>query len=222
MTDPPTPARGRGRPRDLAKREALLDAGTALFLRDGAGTVTMDQIVAAAGVSRATLYGNFADKGALLAAVIARQSRRIATDAWARDNRSADLETALIVFGTGLLRFLAEDETFAFERLIGQAARAEPRYGAEFFAAGPGRARAVLTDLITAGQERGVLRAADPRQAANDLMGLWQGFWRIEVMYGDRAAPGEDEVRELARHGVNQFLRLYRPKGGDLLPDDSV
>ena len=209
MSKSSIPVRARGRPRDPAKREALLDAASTLFMRHGAEAVTMDQVVAAAGVSRATLYGNFQEKGALLAAVIARQSQRIASDDWAQGN-FADLETALNAFGASLLRFLADDEAFAFERLVGEAARAEPRYGAQFFAAGPGRARAILIGVIKAGQERGTLRAADARQAANDLMGLWQGFWRIEVMYGDRAPPGEDEIRELARHGVDQFLRLYR------------
>lgn len=201
--------RKRGRPRDPGKRVALIAAARDLFLRHGADAVTMDQIVTRAGVSRATLYGNFPDKGALLAAMIAAESERIVTDTWAQDHLSADLADALIGFGERLVRFTARADTMAYERLIAQVAQAEPRYGARFFAAGPGRARSLLISLIRGGQSRGELRPADPEQAANDLMGLWQGFWRIELTYGDRAAPDADELDRIARHGVNQFLRLY-------------
>lgn len=59
MTNEPTKRR-RGRPRDPAKREALLEAARKLFLELGADAVTVDQVIAGAKVSRATYYNNFA------------------------------------------------------------------------------------------------------------------------------------------------------------------
>ena len=169
----------------------------------------MDQVVARAGVSRATLYSNFSDKGELLAAVIAQESERVVTERWAHDNRDQPLERTLIQFGEGLLRFIAEADTMAFERLIAQAALAEPEYGPRFFAAGPGRTRGILTAIILAGQERGDLDVCDVEQAANDLLGLWQGLWRLEIQYGYRLAVDPAELDRLVDHGVRQFLRLY-------------
>lgn len=208
MTDQPA-KRARGRPRDPAKRAALLAAARGLFLEHGTDAVTMDQVIARARVSRATLYSNFADKGALLAAVIAAESERIVTDAWAQDHLDRPMQQTLVAFGQNLLRFIAEPDTMAFERLIAQAAQAEPAYGEQFFAAGPGRARSILMALVHAGQARGELGPADPEQAANDLLGLWQGFWRLEIQYGHWRPPKDDELDRLARHAVRQFMRVY-------------
>ena len=166
-------------------------------------------MVAAAGVSRATLYGNFSDKAALLAAVIADQSQRIATDDWATASRCADVETALTELGDNLLRFVALPSTFAFERLIGQAALENPEHGRLYFEAGPARVRRILATIVRRGQQAGTLRPADAEQAADDLIGLWQGTWRLEVAYGGRPPPDDSERTVLSQHGVQQFLALY-------------
>ena len=209
MADDVAPRARPGRPRDPAKRRALLEAAQTLFLRHGADAVTLDQVIAAAHVSRATFYSNFADKTALLAAVIDAQSQRIATDAWAEEVLSTDIATALIASGERLMTFLAEPDTFAYERLVAQAALAEPHHGIRFFAAGPGRARGIVMRLIEAAQRHGEIVPADPRAAADDLIGLWRGCWRLEVNFGGRPVPKPEELRGLARHGVEQFVRLY-------------
>ena len=169
----------------------------------------MDQVLARAGVSRATLYSNFSDKGDLLAAVIAAEAGRFLTGEWARQPFHEPIEPTLVRFGDGLLAFLAEADTMAFERLIAQAALADREHGTRFFAAGPGRARSILVAIIRAAQDRRELEPADAGQAANDLLGLWQGMWRLEIQYGQRAGAERAELHRLVRHGVRQFLRLY-------------
>src|ERR1700719_3234233 len=61
--------RGPGRPRDLAKREAIMDAAYALFLERGITATTMDAVGERASVSKITVYANFRDKTALVSAV---------------------------------------------------------------------------------------------------------------------------------------------------------
>jgi len=63
-------AAGPGRPKDLAKREAILEASKALFVRLGFDAVSMDQIAAEAGVSKLTVYSHFGDKETLFAAAV--------------------------------------------------------------------------------------------------------------------------------------------------------
>ncbi len=64
-----------GRP-DLAagagdtRRRAILDAALALFAHEGVERTTMTRVAAGAGVSRATLYGRFGTKEALLAGML--------------------------------------------------------------------------------------------------------------------------------------------------------
>ena len=54
-----------GRPKDLSKGAAILEAAKRLFLEQGYEGVSMDQIAADAGVSKLTVYSHFGDKEAL-------------------------------------------------------------------------------------------------------------------------------------------------------------
>ncbi len=58
-------------PRDLTpKQRAILDAASAVFLREGFERASVDVIAAEADVSKRTIYNHFADKRALFLAVI--------------------------------------------------------------------------------------------------------------------------------------------------------
>jgi TetR/AcrR family transcriptional regulator, mexJK operon transcriptional repressor len=201
----------RGRPRDPAKREALLDAARTLFLAQGFEAVTMDQILAQARVARATLYAYFPDKPALLEAMVARESERMLSEVWVRDSLSVDPETALVEFGEKLLRFLSDPAMIGLERLIASAARNVPDLADRLFAAGPGRARGILHRILRVAADQGLVSVAEPDVAIADLVGLWQGFFRVELNFGQRLQPSGDELRQRARHGVHQFMRLYAP-----------
>ena len=207
MSELPT-RRGRGRPRDPAKRAALLAAGRSLFLEHGVDAVTLDQVIALAAVSRATLYSNFSDKNELLTAVIAQESERLLKN-WVHDHAGAPVREALLAFGRNLLPFIADADVMAFERLVGQAAIGQPAHGTSFFAAGPEQTRDLLKAIIETAQANDELAPCDAEEAANDLLGLWQGFWRLELQYGFRADISPAELERLAEHGVKQFLKLY-------------
>lgn len=203
------PKRKAGRPRDPAKRQALLDAARRLFLDRGADAVTVDQVIAGANVSRATFYNNFTGRGDLLAAVIGRESERIVTDDAAAALEKANVRAALEGYADGVMRFLADPDVMGFEPVIMQVRQAQPRLAAAFFAAGPQRVWTILERIIRAGQARGELEAVDSKQAVNDLIGLWQGCWRTEFAYGQRPVPDEEELRDRGRHAVDVFLRAY-------------
>lgn len=61
---------GPGRPKDLAKREAILEAAKALFLSLGYANTSMDAVAAAAGVSKLTVYSHFTDKQTLFCSAV--------------------------------------------------------------------------------------------------------------------------------------------------------
>ncbi|SOB80046.1 transcriptional regulator, TetR family [Sphingomonas guangdongensis] len=209
-----TGTKTRGRPRDPAKREAMLDAARTLFLRQGVDAVTVDHVTAAARVSRDTYYNNFENRDALLAAVIARESERIAGDAFLDDDHAEGVREALIRYGERFLRFLADPDAMGWEPMILHLHRHRPDLARSFFDIGPRRAWRALEQIITAGQRRGDLSPIDPAQAVNDLIGLWQGSWRVELVYGCRAPLDEGEVQRRARQGVDVFLGAVGTKGG--------
>src|SRR5690606_31620579 len=70
---PATPAKSPaapGRPKDLEKGSAILDAARRLFTTQGFDGASMDQIAAAAGVSKLTVYSHYGDKETLFAEVV--------------------------------------------------------------------------------------------------------------------------------------------------------
>src|SRR5262252_5954791 len=69
--------RSRGRPRDLDKLHAILDAASALFLERGIAGTTMESVAERACVSKMTVYGHFRDKPSLLSAVFERNIKAI-------------------------------------------------------------------------------------------------------------------------------------------------
>jgi TetR/AcrR family transcriptional regulator of autoinduction and epiphytic fitness len=58
------------KPRQSAKRDAILEAATAAFRDEGYETTSMDRIAEVAGVSKRTVYNHFGSKEALFQAVV--------------------------------------------------------------------------------------------------------------------------------------------------------
>lgn len=194
---------------DPAKRAALLAAARELFLAKGLEAASLGEIALRARVAKATLYAHFADRTALLEAVIRQEAERIIGEAPLSEEDGLDLASRLRRFGMRLLTFLTDPERVQFEHLLAGAAEQYPDLAARFFDAGPGRARATLVKLIGAGIEQGLLAVDDPLEAAGHLAGLWQGFLRIETTLRYRQRPGQRELRRRVDRGVQLFLQLY-------------
>jgi AcrR family transcriptional regulator len=86
----------------LANRTALLDAAERAFLRHGP-RVALDVVAREAGVGIGTLYRNFRDRDALLAAVVHRSYELVAGLAQAAADSPAPPLDALMDFFTGLI-----------------------------------------------------------------------------------------------------------------------
>src|SRR5262249_28804778 len=179
--------RGRGRPTDLAKREAILDAARAQFLARGFERTTMESVAAAASVSKVTIFNHFRDKASLLEATVEHEAKRFERAAFADDTGERDAVVRLARCGEALLELLANPEVLALARLLG----VEPYKGSElvrrYFAAGPKRARSILARLIVEAAGQGAVQIDDPQVAAEDLLALWLGAtWREEIALGLR------------------------------------
>lgn len=118
MTAPERPLRADAR----RNREAFLDAAGELFAQRG-DAVQVDEIAERAGLGVGTLYRHFADKQALLAAIIGRRFEAITTLACAAD-ATEDPWTAFEKLLYGYLESAQADAAFRFA-LLGPG---EPRW----------------------------------------------------------------------------------------------
>lgn len=200
--------RPRGRPKDDAKRTALLDAARNLFLSRGPD-VTLDEVVATAGVSRATLYANFADKDKLIEEVIRREANVTILDEEVPAFKQAEISDALFSFGMRFVSFINSSDLFGWDRLIASLSN-RTELARRFFDIGPGRAQRVLKELIAASARSGALNVTDVDRAADELTGLWLGFVNLEIKLGVRAPLTTEELERRVVRGVAIFLAVYQ------------
>ena len=198
-----------GRPKNAAKRAAILAAASELFMRSGYEAVTMEAVAAAACVSKMTVYSHFGDKESLFVAVVrAFSARMLATTAAvpAGGGFGQRLET----LGRSFLGLLLNPRAVRMRHTLGGVLSADPALAKRFYEAGPGHMRAALATMIAAAMACGDLRPDDPRLAAEDLLSLWTGDMQNCMAYGLLDPPTEEDVAARARRGTEVFLRAYR------------
>src|SRR5690606_23092320 len=128
---------GPGRPKDPAKREAILAAAQVLFLSNGYESSSMDAIAAEAGVSKLTLYSHFGDKEALFCAAVkatceTRLPRRLFQLA-----DGASIEQVLLEITRAFHALVNSPESIGLHRVMVTMATQNPELVRLFFDAGP-------------------------------------------------------------------------------------
>src|SRR6202050_2837820 len=205
----------RGETRTPRKRRAILDAATALFLREGYLATSMDQIAAAASVSKQTVYKQFADKQSLFREIVtgtvAEVSDPVAEQvASLRDD--TDLAAGLRGLARALLAQVIQPKMMQLRRLvIGEAGRF-PELGRLFYDSGPGRTLDPLPATFESLAARGTLRLQDPRLAAEHFNWLVMAAPLNRVMLcGDAELPGQADLDPYAHAGTRALLAASAP-----------
>lgn len=205
-------ARARvGRPKDAAKRVAIVEAARDLFFARGIEATTIEDVAARAGVSKVTVYGHFGDKLTLFQAAVRHEMAFMEQGLIGADPKGSTLPECLHAFGTTLLRFLTSPKLVAFDRMLSGEASRHPELARRFFEAGPDYFFEKLSRMIAAGHERGEVDAPDPSQASEDLVGLWYGMLHKKLAMGRIPSPAANEIDVRVRHGIALFMRAYAP-----------
>src|ERR1700728_3247864 len=206
-----THARHDGDTRTARKRRAILDAATTLFLRDGYQATSMDQIAAAAAVSKQTVYKQFADKQSLFREIVAEVADPVAQQvASLRD--SGDLEADLRDLAHALLAQVIQPRVMQLRRLVIAEAGRFPDLGRLFYERGPGRTIAALATAFRHLAARGALQADDSQTAAEHFNWLVMSTPLNRVMLcGDTELPDHASLSHYADAGTRAFLAAYGP-----------
>jgi AcrR family transcriptional regulator len=192
-----------------ARREAILDVASDVFLEEGYANATMSTIAARVGGSKGTLYNYFKNKEELFAAYVVRHC------AWQRDamfeieSELGDIREALIKTGRIYLSIVLSDFSMANFRVIVAEAQRTPEIGLAFYEAGPRsgskRLGAVLQKAIDGGQ----LKLDDPVHAARQFIGLCQNHLLKARLCNAMAEPTPEEIDREVLPAVNMFLAAY-------------
>jgi TetR/AcrR family transcriptional repressor of mexJK operon len=198
------------------KRAAILDAAATLFLRNGYRGTSMDEIAAAARVSKQTVYKHFADKQRLFTEIVVSTVEEVAEPVYQEVLRlqdSGDVEADLRHLARQLLGKVMQPRILQLRRLvIGEAGRF-PELGRTFYEQGPGRTIAALATVFERLADRGVLQADDPLLAAAHFNWLVMSIpLNRAMLLGDDEPPASAELDRYADAGVRAFVAAYAPR----------
>ncbi len=200
-----------GRPKDIARRAAIIKAARDLFASQPFDLVTMDAVAMRAGVSKMTVYSHFHDKETLFETIVLATSDQM-INALASPGQAGGLRERLIAAGTATLTVVLGSDICTMSHTLPAALRANRALADRFYAAGPGRLRAELAAIIGASAARGELEVDDPDQAADDLVSLWEGGMPAKIAFGLTGTCTPEEIGRRAARGTDVFLRAYAPR----------
>jgi len=203
--------RGPGRPRDLAKLEAILDAAYTLFLKRGVTATTMDAVADLASVSKMTVYANFKDKPALLSAVFDRRIKLMHVfDLAVGPDLNSSVER-LVELGELVASVGSKPEVVRMGRLMTECAGEHPRLAAAFYTAGRGELLKQITAFLKGLTRRGFLSIKDPELAAEQLVASWLGSF-VRQSLGLAGPPSADAIAKRVRYSVDTLVRAWSGK----------
>jgi TetR/AcrR family transcriptional regulator, mexJK operon transcriptional repressor len=202
--------------RSERKRQMILEAGQALFLRYGYQGTSMDEVAASAGVSKQTVYKHFGEKRELLFAIVTDALDTAAApfrDRITALPQTTDLKTDLNTLAGEYLRAVLDERVVQLRRLVIGEANGLPDLARLYYDHAPTRTLAALADAFRQLHQRGVLHAPEPRLAAQHFAFLIVGKPIDQALFcGAPDVLAESDAAANVRAGVEVFLAGYRPQ----------
>ena len=214
------PAKSRGGPGRLSAEDSdklpdrLLDAALEVLNERSFADTTMEQIARRAGASTKTLYARYADKAAMVEAVVHRiVERSLAAQAAASPLDPAQIEPHSFITGLGMRIVLSmSGEGSGLIRIALAEARRFPVI-TKMYNATLARGRGIFRHALETWHAAGLLPdLKDPEMAALLLVSLLTDMARIRTAMGDPMSDAE--IAAYVPYACDIFLRGcgYRPK----------
>ncbi|MBA5981429.1 TetR/AcrR family transcriptional regulator [Pseudomonas sp. MD195_PC81_125] len=202
---------GPGRPKDPAKRRAILDAAKTLFLSHGYANTSMDAVAAEAGVSKLTVYSHFNDKETLFSSAVMAKCEEQLPPLFFELPAGIPVENVLLNIARGFHQLINSDESVNLHRLMMALGTQDPKLSQIFFDAGPERMVQGMERLLKRIDETGVLSIDLPRNAAEHFFCLLKGAGNFRLLYCCGEPLSEEASESHVQEVVGLFMRAYRP-----------
>ena len=173
---------------------------------------SMDEIAALAGVSKQTVYKQFADKERLFTEIVLGTIDQVGEPFFGGIDALQDteaLEADLRTLAGQLITIVADPRLLQLRRLvIGEAGRF-PELGRTYYERGPGRSTETLAARFQVLAERGILRLDDARLAAQHFNWLVLSIPLNQAMFSVDLDFSPAELDRYADEAVRIFLAAY-------------
>ena len=197
-----------GRPKDTAKREGIVRAGSDLFLKNGYTLTSMEAVAKKAGVSKLTIYSHFANKDELFKEVIRQRCDKLTPEDFASLSKTP-VEKALMQLGLNFTSLIFRPDSIRLHCIMQAEAVRHPKVVQIFFEAGPKRVRAAFGELLKSWHEQGQLSVPNIAKATDQFFSLLKGEMMMHIILLRTPMPSEAELKLHVRATVDFFLAGY-------------
>jgi len=193
----------------MKKRAAILAAATRLFLQDGFERVNMDQIAAAAGVSKLTVYSHFGDKDRLFTEAVRAHCEQSMPDRLFQPKPALPLREHLLEIGTAFFTMVMTPEAIAGFRILCSPQAVGSGLPLLAWEAGPSHMQGAFVELLERRIAGGELEIDDPALAAAHFFTLLKGEPHAQAVLGVSCGPRAATPKAHVASAVDLFLRAY-------------
>lgn len=191
-----------------AKRQAILDAATAAFLRSGYAA-GVDDIADAAGVGKQTVYRHFGDKQALFLAALAAARDAVDGRKAVAVRDTGDPTKDLTRMGEQILTMALSPTMAALHRLTIAEIGNHPELSRLWGDAAAPYLNEELTGYLRHCQTAGVLDVPDPARTARQFAYLLITEGRVASVYGTKALTARQR-HNIAAETADLIVRAHR------------
>ncbi len=186
------------------RQRALLDCAARMFLEQGFGDVSIEEISRRSGVAKRFIYARYKGKEELFVAAIEQFFAGMLEALHEFETPLDDPEEGLVHYAQRLLELALQPDALALNRLFLTAAPRFPDLARLFVERNRHRNLQGVRDLLQAYADRGAIIVSDPQALAESFFILIIGIPQRLALLGMRESPGEQ--RDRLRRAVQLFL----------------
>jgi AcrR family transcriptional regulator len=203
------PLRRVGRPDQQASEELvqhIVDTAARLFIRQGYAATSIEQIAAAAGSGKQTIYRRFISKDSLFVEVISRQGQRLTEMARAARATGASALDSLRGIARLMLDFMLDPEMIGLHRVLIAEASRFPDTVAAVHESCSKPIQDLLHAALREAQIAGQIRFDDVEQTQMQMIGLVASGPLLKTLIGQPPFQTQDERDTYFETAWNVFL----------------
>jgi TetR/AcrR family transcriptional repressor of mexJK operon len=183
-----------------------LAVASELFLAKGYDGVSLDEIIAAVGGSKTTIYSYFEGKEGVFVAAVSALCDEILAKLLRTKAFSMPLREALQAIGHAYLDAVLSPRAVALQRLVIGEAHRFPEVGRIWFESGPAQTYRLLTDFFEERRRTGEIASVDPHKTAVLFHDMLTYEIHQQVLLGIMAKPKRAVLSDKVRSAIDVLL----------------
>ena len=199
-----------GRPKDLEKRQRILESAKQLFLEMGYHGSSMNQIAQNAGVTKLTVYNHFQDKATLFTCAIEDTCEHILSTRPRELTADSNFIVVLNEVCELALNIVNLPEAIKLDLLLLELAAEHSPLVEQFYRASHLKMRQVWENFFQDAAALNFIQQDHPARQTELIVSLLMGLRHQEVLLGMRPVPEAAERQAIIHSAIEIFMLKYQ------------